>query len=213
MEAGMSSSAVVAKKSEPMVAPSPSSSLFLAPEKRTFVLSLLLIVFTLTLYNPATHFSFINYDDPRYVFENVHVRSGLSWATLRWAATSFAEANWHPLTWISHALDCQLFQLNPAGHHFTSILIHALNGVLLFLLLARSTRRIGPSFFVALLFLVHPFNVESVAWIAERKNVLSTMFFLLTIGPTGGTRCGPDGCATARSQRCWPADWPRNQCW
>ena len=181
----MSSSAVLAKKSEPLVSSAPSNSLFLAPEKRTFVLSLLLIVFTLALYNPATHFSFINYDDPRYVFENVHVRSGLSWATLRWAATSFAEANWHPLTWISHAVDCQVFHLNPAGHHFTSILLHALNGVLLFLLLARATRRIGPSFFVALLFLVHPFNVESVAWIAERKNVLSTTFLLLTIGAYG----------------------------
>jgi len=181
----MSSAPVLAKKSDPAVAPSTSSSLFMAPQKRTFVGSLLLIVFTLAIYNQATHFSFVNYDDPRYVFENVHVRGGLSWATVRWALTSLSEANWHPLTWISHALDCQLFQLNPAGHHFTSILLHALNGVLLFLLLARATRRTGPSFFVALLFLLHPFNVESVAWIAERKNVLSTMFLFLTLGAYG----------------------------
>lgn len=181
----MSSAPVLAKESDPVVAPAASSGLFVAPEKRTFICSLLLIAFTLAIYNPVTHFSFINYDDPRYVYENVHIRGGLSWAAVRWALTSFAEANWHPLTWISHALDCTLFQLNPAGHHFTSILLHAFNGVLLFLLLNRATRRIGPSFFVALLFLLHPFNVESVAWIAERKNVLSTMFLLLTLGAYG----------------------------
>jgi len=158
---------------------------FASPEKRTFVLSLLLVAFTLVLYNRVNHFSFINYDDCRYVYENVHVRAGLTWATLRWAITSLDEANWHPLTWMSHALDCQLFQLNPAGHHLTSVLLHAVNVVLLFLLLVRSTRRAGPSFFVAALFALHPINVESVAWIAERKNVLSTTFFLLTLAAYG----------------------------
>ncbi len=188
----MSSAPVLARESDPVVAPAASSGLFVAPEKRTFICSLLLIAFTLAIYNPVTHFSFINYDDPRYVYENVHLRGGLSWATVRWALTSLSEANWHPLTWISHALDIQLFGLNPAGHHFTSILLHAINGVLLFLLLSRATRRIGPSFFVALLFLVHPFNVESVAWVAERKNVLSTMFFLLTLGAYGWYALKPD---------------------
>lgn len=181
----MSSAPVLAKESDPVVARPASSGLFVAPEKRTFICSLLLIAFGLVLYNPVTHFSFINYDDPRYVYENVHIRGGLSWATFRWALTSLSEANWHPLTWISHALDCTLYHLNPAGHHFTNILLHAVNGVLLFLLLNRATRKLGPSFFVALLFLVHPFNVESVAWIAERKNVLSTMFLLLTLGAYG----------------------------
>jgi protein O-mannosyl-transferase len=179
----MSSTAVQAKQPDPQV--SPSFGPFASPEKRTFVLSLLLVVFTLVLYNPANHFSFINYDDNHYVYENPHVRAGLTWGTLRWALTSFDEANWHPLTWISHALDCQLFNLNPAGHHLTSVLLHAVNVVLLFLLLARSTRRAGPSFFVAALFALHPLNVESVAWIAERKNVLSTMFFFLTLGAYG----------------------------
>jgi Tfp pilus assembly protein PilF len=159
--------------------------LFASPEKRTVVLSLLLVVFTLALYNQANHFSFVNYDDDHYVYENPHIRSGLTWSTIKWALTSSEEANWHPLTWMSHALDYQLFHLNPAGHHLTSILLHAVNVVLLFLLLARSTRRAGPSFFVAALFALHPMNVESVAWIAERKNVLSTMFFLMTLGAYG----------------------------
>jgi Tfp pilus assembly protein PilF len=176
----MASAAVLAKQSDSQV--SPALGPFTSPEKRTFVLSLLLIVFTLGLYNPANHFSFINYDDCRYVYENVHVRAGLTGATIRWAFTSLDEANWHPLTWMSHALDCQIFHLNPAGHHFTNILLHAWNGVLLFLLLARSTGKVGRSFFVAAVFALHPMNVESVAWVAERKNVLSTTFFFLTLG-------------------------------
>ena len=105
--------------------------------------------------------------------------------TLGWALTSTEQENWHPLTWLSHALDYSLFHLNPTGHHFTSLLIHAANAVLLFLLLAFATGRIGPSLFVALLFALHPINVESVAWIAERKNVLSTFFFLAAIGAYG----------------------------
>ena len=179
----MSSAAVQAQQSDQRV--SPSSTPFASPEKRTFVLSLLLIGFTLALYNPANHFSFINYDDNHYVYENPHVRAGLTWSTIRWALTSFDEANWHPLTWMSHALDYQLFHSNPAGHHLTSVLLHPLNAVLLFLLLARSTGRTGASFFAAVLFALHPMNVESVAWIAERKNVLSTMFFFLTLGAYG----------------------------
>src|SRR5271169_4010940 len=154
----MASAPVRAQQSDQPV--SLSLAPFASPEKRTFVLSLLLVAFTLVLYNRVNHFSFINYDDCRYVYENVHVRAGLTWATLRWALTSLDEANWHPLTWISHALDCQLFQLNPAGHHLTSVLLHAVNVVLLFLLLVRSTRRAGPSFFVAALFALHPINVE-----------------------------------------------------
>lgn len=176
----MASAPVRAKQSDQPLARSWAP--FVSPERRTFVLGLLLVAFTLVLYNRATHFSFINYDDRSYVYENVHVRAGLSRTTIWWALTSLDEANWHPLTWMSHALDCQLFHLNPAGHHFTSILLHGLNGVLLFLLLARSTGRVGRSFFVATLFALHPMNVESVAWIAERKNVLSTTFFFLTLG-------------------------------
>lgn len=162
----------------------PGQTLLASPEKRTLILSLLLVVMVLLLYNQATHFSFLNLDDDLYVTENTHVRAGLSWGTFAWAMTS-TEGNWHPLTWLSHALDCQLFRLNPAGHHFTSALLHALNSVLLLLLLLWGTRRIGVSFLVALLFAVHPLNVESVAWISERKNVLSTTFFFLAVGAYG----------------------------
>ena len=154
------------------------------PEKRALIVSLLLVVVVLVLYNQATHFSFLNFDDDTYVTQNVHVRAGLTYGMLAWAMTS-TYGNWHPLTWISHALDCQLFRLNPAGHHFTNIVLHAVNVVLLFLLLLRGTRRIGVSLLVAALFAEHPLNVESVAWISERKNVLSTMFFFLTIGAYG----------------------------
>ncbi len=170
----------------------PEASLFAAPEKRTFVLSLLLIVFTLAVYNQATHFAFVNFDDDRYVTENPHIRAGLSWDTIKWAVTSTDEANWHPLTWMSHALDYSLFRLNPAGHHLTSIFLHALSAALLFLLLWRATRRMGLSFFVAAVFALHPLNVESIVWVSERKNTLSTLFFLLTLGAYGRYSQKPD---------------------
>ena len=142
---------------------------------------LLLAVITLALYNPVSRHPFINYDDDRYVTENPHVRAGLTWDSVGWAFTSTEQGNWHPLAWISHEVDVSLFRLNPAGHHFTSVLLHVLNAILLFLLLVRATGRAGPSLFVSLLFAVHPINVESVAWVAERKNVLCTFFFLLTL--------------------------------
>jgi len=179
----MSSTAVRVTQSERPA--TPSSALFDSLAKRLFLMSLVLAVFTLVLYNRANQFPFLNYDDNRYIIENLHTQAGLTWSTLRWAFTTFEFANWHPLTWMSHALDCQLFHLNSAGHHFTSILLHAVNVVLLFLLLARGTRRELPSFLVAALFAVHPVNVESVVWIAERKNLLSTLFFLLAVGAYG----------------------------
>jgi protein O-mannosyl-transferase len=135
----------------------------------------------LVLYNPVTRNPFVNYDDDRYVTENPHVRQGLGLETIKWSLTSTEQANWHPLTWMSHALDVSLFRLNPAGHHFTSVLVHAVNVILLFLILAWGTGRPGPSLFVAALFAIHPINVESVAWVAERKNVLCTFFFFLTL--------------------------------
>jgi protein O-mannosyl-transferase len=168
--------------SKTKTAPAPESAgLFTNPEKRTPVLCLALALLTLALYNPVMRHPFVNYDDDRYVTENAHVRDGLTWQTFTWALTSTEEANWHPLTWMSHALDCSLFRLNPAGHHFTGVLLHAVNVILLFLLLIGATKRAGSSLFVAALFAVHPINVESVAWVAERKNVLCTMFFLLTL--------------------------------
>lgn len=146
------------------------------------MLGLLLILATLALYNPVVHHPFVNFDDDRYVSDNAHVTGGLHWSTIKWAFTTYDEANWHPLTWISHALDCQFFGLNPAGHHYTSVLLHALNAMLLFWVLWRATGATGPSLMVAALFAVHPVNVESVAWVAERKSVLSMLFFLLALG-------------------------------
>jgi Flp pilus assembly protein TadD len=169
-----------------------SDGLFASDGKRNLIFALLIFAATLAVYNPVNSHPFVNYDDDRYVTENPHVRAGLSWDTVGWAFTSTEQANWHPLTWLSHALDCQLFGLNPAGHHFTSLLIHALNAALLFLLPVWATRRTGPSLFVALLFALHPIAVESVAWIAERKNVLSTFFFLAAIGGYGWYARKPD---------------------
>ena len=157
---------------------------FSATMKRNLALSLLLGL-TLAVYFRATLNPFIQHDDQDYVLENQHVQQGLNAATLRWALTSTEESNWHPLTWLSHALDCQLFGLNPAGHHFTNVLLHVLNVGLLFWLLWRATGAIGRSFMVAALFALHPLNVESVAWVAERKNVLCMFFFLLTLGAYG----------------------------
>ncbi len=164
-----------------------------SPQKRNLAICLLLAVATLALYSPAIRHPFIfNYDDDVYVLNNAHVKAGLHWQTIRWALTSTEYSNWHPLTWLSHATDCQLYGLNPPGHHFTNVLFHALNVVLIFLLLVYATRAPGRSFLVAALFAIHPFNVESVAWIAERKNVLSTFFFLLTIGAYGWYALKPD---------------------
>ncbi len=159
-----------------------TSSRLMAAMNRPVLLSLLLVVATLALYYPVHHHPFINYDDRDYVYENSRVKSGLTPSTIAWAFTTHAAGNWHPLTWLSHALDCQLFGLDPAGHHDVNVLFHALNAVLLFWVLLRATGYAGRSFMVAALFALHPINVESVAWVAERKNVLSMMFFLLALG-------------------------------
>jgi protein O-mannosyl-transferase len=140
---------------------------------------------TLALYGQIASHDFINLDDEAYVLGNQHVKDGLTWQDIRWAFTSTEQANWHPLTWLSHELDCQLYGLAPAGHHITSLVFHLFNVLLLFWLLRKVTGWVGRSFLVAALFAIHPLNVESVAWIAERKNVLSTFFFLLTLAAYG----------------------------
>jgi predicted negative regulator of RcsB-dependent stress response len=140
-----------------------------------------LAVGTIAVYSPTMSHPFLNYDDDDYVTQNAHVQEGLTLHTIGWAFTSVEAENWHPLTWLSHALDCQLFDLNPQGHHLTSVLIHAANVVLLFLILLWATQATWASAAVAALFALHPLNVESVAWVAERKNVLSTFFFLLAL--------------------------------
>jgi tetratricopeptide (TPR) repeat protein len=178
-----SSSAAVAKQLQKPVAVTFSASTRLprSQKQTTFLLSLLLTVGVLVSYNPIIHNGFINFDDGGYITGNTHVKAGVTWPTVKWAFTTYEQANWHPLTWISHAFDCELFGLNPAGHHYVSVLLHAANGVLLFLLLQSATGFGWRSLMVAALFALHPVNVESVAWAAERKNVLSMLFFLLAL--------------------------------
>ena len=130
---------------------------------------------------------FVNYDDPAYVSENENIRSGLNWHSVAWAFTHVHSQNWHPLTTMSHMLDCELFGLKPGAHHFVNVLLHSASAVLLFLLLEQMTRNGGgiatlwSSAFVAAIFAIHPLHVESVAWISERKDVLSGLFFMLTL--------------------------------
>jgi tetratricopeptide (TPR) repeat protein len=144
-------------------------------------MGLLLTLVTLLAYLPATHDAFVNYDDQVYVTENRAVQNGLTWAGIKWAFTTGHASNWHPVTWLSHMLDCEGFGLNAGAHHSVNLLFHVANAVLLFLLLLRLTRELWPSLFVAALFAWHPLHVESVAWISERKDVLSTFFALLTL--------------------------------
>jgi len=157
------------------------STLFASGSKRNLILCLLLATCTLAIYNGVNQNGFINYDDDVYVTANRHVQGGLQSSTLTWAFTTFDAANWHPLTWISHALDYQIFKLNPAGHHYINLLLHCANVIILFLLLADTTKRTWPSLFAAAIFAIHPLNVESVAWVAERKNLLSMLFLLLAL--------------------------------
>jgi len=159
----------------------PGSPTFAEREKQKLILCLALAAITLVFYNPVAHDGFIHFDDVSYILNNPAVKAGLTWSTVKWSFTTFASGNWHPLTWLSHALDCQLFGLNPVGHHYVSLLFHAANVVLLFLILEEATALAWPSLIVATIFALHPVNVESVAWAAERKNVLSMFFFLLAM--------------------------------
>jgi protein O-mannosyl-transferase len=168
-------------RNKPASKPHQKAAPLLTGKKLNFVFCVLLSTVTVALYSPVLGHSFLVLDDREYVTANAHIHNGLSWSAIKWAFASTEAANWHPLTWLSHALDCQLFALRATGHHFDSILIHAVNAALLFLLLTWLTNRRGPSLLVAALFALHPINVESVAWIAERKNVLSTFFFFLAI--------------------------------
>jgi len=143
--------------------------------------ALALALVTLLVYLPVRHHGFLLFDDPDYLTDNATVQAGLSWAGLQWALTTWHANNWHPITWLSHMLDCDLFGLDAGAHHLVSALIHAANAALLFTLLWRLTRRLWPAAVVAALFAWHPLRVESVAWIAERKDVLSALFGLLTL--------------------------------
>jgi len=178
----------------------PSSSVSASPferlsgdlSQRPILLGALLVLATLLLYGPVTHHEFLLFDDSQYVTRNIHVSTGLNFGNAAWAFTTFHEANWHPLTWLSHMADCQLFGLNSGPHHFVNVALHALNVLLLFWLLQRATGAVWRSFFVAALFAVHPLNVETVAWVAQRKSLLCTLFSLLTIAAYGWYARQPD---------------------
>jgi protein O-mannosyl-transferase len=143
---------------------------------------LLLGLAVMIVFWPALHYGFISFDDQDYVTENPEVQHGVTLQSLRWALTTSHAANWHPVTWVSHMIDCQLYDLRPAGHHLTNLLLHAANSILLFLLLMRLTGDLRPSAFVAAIFALHPLRIESVVWISERKDVLSTFFWMLAVG-------------------------------
>ena len=145
------------------------------------VVCLLLIAITLGVFLQTLGHEFTNYDDGVYVYENSKIKSGLCWRTVAWAFSSTYASNWHPLTWMSHAIDWSLYEDKPSGHHLTSVLFHVANVLLLFALLRQMTGSIWGSGFVAAMFGIHPLHVESVAWIAERKDVLSTFFWFLTM--------------------------------
>jgi tetratricopeptide (TPR) repeat protein len=146
------------------------------------LVSLLLFAATAAIYAQAARFEFTTWDDPAYVTRNPYVQAGLTRQGLAWVLTHEHSGHWHPLTGLSHMLDCQLYGLNPAGHHLTSVLLHAVNALVLFAVLVLATEALWPSAFVAALFAVHPMHVESVAWVSARKDVLSTFFAFLALG-------------------------------
>ena len=145
------------------------------------LICVLLISVTFAVYWPVVNHEFVKYDDDKYVTDNRQVKSGLSWQGVRWAFTTGHASNWHPVTWLSHMADCELFGLQAGTHHLTNLLLHIANTLLLFVVLKRMTGAMWASAFVAAVFGLHPLHVESVAWLAERKDVLSTFFLLLTM--------------------------------
>ena len=160
----------------------PVAAISAVPSKRQEnLIRLGLVLVVVAIYGQTLGAGFIAFDDPGYVYENAHVRAGLSLAGLRWAFATFQQSNWHPLTWLSLQLDATLFGLNAGGFHLTNLLLHAANTLLLFGWLRRTTQALWPSALVAFLFAAHPLHVESVAWVTERKDVLSTGFFCLTL--------------------------------
>jgi protein O-mannosyl-transferase len=172
-----------------------------------------LALLTLAVYLPAGRNDFVNYDDSDYVTENAHVKSGLTWETVVWAFKTGHASNWHPVTWLSHALDCQVFGVKPGPMHLVSVGFHVVDTLLVFLVLCALTGEVWRSALVAALFGLHPLHVESVAWVSERKDVLSALFFLLTLmaygkygrdvtnGAWRGTGGGPQGMVDARRSR------------
>jgi len=150
-------------------------------QRQTLVICLLLVAVILVSYWQVQYADFVGFDDERYVTKNSDVQAGLTWQGVVWAFTTLHDGNWFPLTWLSHMLDCELYGMNPMGHHWSSLLFHMANSLLLFFIFRQMTGAIWPSALVAALFALHPLHVESVAWVSERKDVLSTFFGLLSI--------------------------------
>jgi hypothetical protein len=154
---------------------------FLNKRLKEIIICLFIIAASLTVSWQITNHEFINYDDGLYIMENPHVQAGFTLESIKWAFTTGHAANWHPLTWLSHMLDFEIYGLNPMGHHWTNLQIHIVNSILLFLVLKMMTGALWQSGFVAALFALHPLHVESVAWVSERKDVLSTFFWILSM--------------------------------
>ncbi|MCG7852218.1 MAG: hypothetical protein MIO92_06825, partial [Methanosarcinaceae archaeon] len=147
-----------------------------------FLICLLLVIPTLAVYWQVRNYEFIGYDDVTYVTKNPHLQTGLSLEGITWAFTSKRAGNWHPLTWLSHMLDIQLYGMDAGRHHLTNVLFHIMNTLMLFLVFRRMNGALWRSAFASALFALHPLHVESVVWVAERKDVLSTFFWMLTMG-------------------------------
>ncbi|MEI8042685.1 MAG: hypothetical protein WCL11_14840, partial [Verrucomicrobiota bacterium] len=145
------------------------------------LICVLLGAVTMAVYWPVMGHDFVNFDDDTYVYRNAQVQSGLNWQSIHWALSNLEAGFWHPLTWLSILADCQLYGLHARGHHLTSVLLHTASTVVLFLALRRMTGAAWRSAFVTALFGSHPLHVESVAWAAERKDVLSGLFWMLTL--------------------------------
>src|SRR6266403_1065564 len=178
--------ALVAPRSQAMMARAHKakqirSSHSAAPRATILGVSIFLMAITWLVFGETLRHEPINFDDPGYVFRNPQITTGLTSTGILWAFTHLCMQNWHPLTWISHMLDCQLFGLNAGGHHLTNVLLHTIAVILLFLVLREMTGAVWRSAFVAAVFAIHPLRVESVAWIAERKDVISGVFFMLTL--------------------------------
>ncbi|MGD0596998.1 MAG: glycosyltransferase family 39 protein [Sedimentisphaerales bacterium] len=149
--------------------------------RRSFLICLILGLITFAVFYQVHSFKFITYDDPYYVYKNPDIQSGITLESIKWAFTTGWTANWHPLTWLSYMLDWQLFDSNPAGYHVVNLIFHIANTLLLFIVLRQMTGSIWPSAFAAVLFALHPLHVQSVAWVSELKDVLSTFFWVLTM--------------------------------
>ena len=156
-----------------------------ASRRQTVIVCLVLAAITFAVFGQTVRHRFVNFDDGDYVVRNSVVAQGLTPSGFVWAFASPHYANWHPVTWLSHMLDCQLYGLAPAGHHLTNVIIHAGTAIALFLVLRRMTGAQWRSAFVAAVFAIHPLRAESVAWVSERKDVLSGFFFMLTLWAYG----------------------------